>query len=135
MLLLVGALVVTSAVLAVIVWRFDRWLGEERQEQSDQLLDGSADPADFDIAMRSCRSSGQETSATIHVTNRADESAAYRVQVTFTGPRGFVLDSVGATSRPVAPGAPTNVTIRTHADGTGQLGTRCEIAEVDNATV
>jgi len=130
--LLFGGLLIAVLLVAVVSWVASQWLTETRSEQSDGLLDGSAEPDDFDARLERCRSEGGATMADVDLTNRADERAGYRVEVTFTGPRGFVLDVTHTTTPELAPDASTTVEVRTTATGAGQPDTRCELLAVDD---
>lgn len=128
---LVGGLVIFLVVAALATWIGSRWLSQNREEQSDRLLDGSADADDFDITLETCAPSGDGTAAAVTVTNRADVAASYVIEVAFTGPRGFLLDTAQAPTSPLDPDTTTTLEITTAATGAGQADTRCELISVD----
>ena len=130
--LLFGGLLLAVLIVAVAAWIVSRSLAENRQEQADELLNGSADAADFDATLERCRSRGGATEAIVSLANTADELASYGVEVAFTGPRGFVLDVTDTTTPTLQPDETTTVEVRTTADGAGQPDTRCELLGIND---
>lgn len=129
---LVASLIIALAIVALATWLGSRWLSNNREERSDRLLDGSADSADFDITLEACGPAGDATEAAVHLTNRAGASASYVIEVAFTGPRGFLLDTVEASTPLLDPDSTTTLEIRTSATGAGQAGTHCALISVDD---
>lgn len=129
--LLLGGLSL-ALLLVASTWIGNRWLAESTDEESDALLAGSADPADFDIGPRRCQPDEDETRAVIALTNRAGERSRFGVTVRFTTERGFTLDAVSATSPGLVPDETAKVVVRTSAAGTGLPDTRCELVAVDD---
>ena len=130
--LLFGGLILAVLIVAVAAWIGGRSLAENRQEQADELLDGSADPADFDATLERCRPRAGATEAIVRLTNTADEATSFGVEVTFTGSRGFVLDVTDTTTPTLDPDEATTVRVRTTVDGAGQHDTRCELLGIND---
>ena len=119
-----GKLAALLAVPVVVVGLWVRSCVSEGKEAADgareaieEIGDGIADPADYEIAEGSCENSEQVKPGTISpiakgtITNTSDEVNSFVVEVEFTGEGGEVLATETETIFDVKPGASDSWTV------------------------